>query len=47
MTAATLEGSATSGATSINYSVPVPSRDGVTGAMLCSKSPCAIRQQVK
>lgn len=44
MAAATLEGSATSGA---NYSVPVPSRDGVTGAMLCSKSPCAIRQQVK
>lgn len=42
-----LESSATSGATSINYNVPVPSRDGVTGAMQCSKSPCAIGQEVK
>lgn len=33
MAAATLEGSATSGDNSINYSVPVPNGSRVTGAM--------------
>lgn len=42
-----LEGSATSGATPISYSVPVPARDGATGAMQWSKSPRAMGQEVK